>query len=75
MSDLKDALIALDLKPTSIVFFDSNAIDGRRLADLHLDVDFSVPCIPVVVPRGKTLQECVRDLDFETVKELVTSAT
>lgn len=61
--DLKSALLALDLKPNTIIFFDRIAIDSKGLSDIELDLDCAPLCIPVHVPEGKMLHECVMGLD------------
>lgn len=59
LSDLKSALLSLDIKPNTIIFFDRRAIDERRLPEIELDLDYAPLCIPVHVPNGKTLHECI----------------
>lgn len=71
MKDLKDAIMSMDLTPTSVVFFDRAAVDGRELAELNLDYDFSVMCIPVMVPHDKTIQECIVHLDMAKISDMV----
>lgn len=40
-SDLKEALLALDLKPNTIIFFDRRTIDSKGLSEIKLDLDYA----------------------------------